>query len=100
MEHTKDEAGGCWGNIGEKRGAGREAIGEIAWELEQEQLLEEKIDEAIHVDDYTIPEEAENEPAVRAAEETEEIFAVLERASDRLAEEEEEIFSVLEEDAS
>lgn len=99
LDYGTEEVGGCCRKENNLCTSGREAISEIALELEQEQNAEERLDEAIHIDDYTVPEETE--AAVAFQPEEEEIFAVLERETDHLSEEaEEEIFSVLEEDAS
>ena len=77
-----------------------EAINEIAQELEQVSDGDSEIDEAVHIDEYTVPEAREwkQKPEGEDEREPEEIFAVLEQETDELQpEEEDELFPVLEE---
>ncbi|MBC5646887.1 hypothetical protein [Christensenella tenuis] len=75
---------------------GTEAITEIAQELDQMVGEETALDEAVHIDEYTVPDARDWEPKSADEEEPEEIFAVLERDTDEFqTEEEEELFPVL-----
>lgn len=77
-----------------------EAITEIAQELDQVMGEEAALDEAVHINEYTVPDAHDWEAEPEDGKEPEEIFAVLERDTDEFqVEEEEELFAVLDDAA-
>lgn len=77
-----------------------EAITEIAQELDQVMGEEAALDEAVHINEYTVPDAHGWEAEPEDGKEPEEIFAVLERDTDEFqVEEEEELFAVLDDAA-
>lgn len=77
-----------------------EPISEIAQELDElKKITGESIDEALHIDEYVIPENTVHMQSkeTEEKEETEEIFVVLEKESIEIVQEEEQdLFGVLE----